>query len=93
MLCFGGPLNEKLYGIPEDQHHITALARRPDAVFHRVVDEASLVETKQLLYYRKRFFKGPFEFEALVVQGFPVHRITDALDAICGLCFYIEGWR
>jgi hypothetical protein len=56
------------------------------------IDDETLIIPRVIQYRAERVEFGPLGWEVFVAEGYPMHRITDQLDAIYGLCKMIGGW-
>lgn len=87
VLCFGGPLNERI--VTTDRVPLLAPVRERISWAIDDADPIPRVQTVQYDLMRVRWHD--WQGACLVAKGFPKHRITDALNAIAGMVAALHG--
>lgn len=85
LLAFGGPLNDQVVYVPNDQNRVVVAL--PVAAGSYLADDepCSAVGARMGVYNVERVAAGTWEAKCLVYDGYPRHRITDALNAIAAM--------
>lgn len=88
LLCFGGPLNERVYTIEDRAQGLTTFVPPPDMLGMSEPFDLHIT-ARQIRYEVQRFGYHDdgkaWVGKCLVAPGYPMHRITDTLMAIAGM--------
>ena len=84
LLCFGGPLNERMIAA-EGAMFIAPVPVRVETSWAKVDGPTASMELRTVTYRLERVAYKDWVAPCWVAEGYPMHRITDALNVIIAM--------